>query len=102
MLKSDFNLIIFVYNLMVGYSNKEWRKLSKKILFNTGTETWVKIYPRVCTNQPSNNWAQVYLIMRLMSPDRSKSRNGVLFFFLGLDPPKSLLVSSPLTASMHM
>ena len=44
MLKSDFNLIIFVYNLMVGYSNKEWRKLSKKILFNTGTETWKLLF----------------------------------------------------------
>ena len=54
-LKSKFSLILFVSKLMIRCSQKQQRKLSKKMLLNKRKETRVKFNPGLSANRPSNN-----------------------------------------------
>ena len=50
-LKSKFSLILFAYNLMIGYFKKNRENYSREYLYKKKKET------RVSANRRSNNWA---------------------------------------------
>ena len=54
------NPILFVYNLMIGYTKENSKNYPRKCFWTEEKESQIKIQPRVSANQPSTTGPSVY------------------------------------------